>query len=527
MKLFILLLVFSLTTYAELFNPLTEDFLQFSDVTTGDFNITKHGLVPKGTNTGTAFLRDDGTWAVPAGGGGVTDGDKGDITVTSSGATWTIDANVVTNAKSAQMATNTIKGNNTGGTANATDLTGSQVTALLSNFVGDTGTGGTKGIVPAPAIGDSVRFLKGDGTWGIPAGAGDMILASIQTNMGAKTFNSSTLILAGSTSGNTTLNAAAVAGTSVMTLPTGTDTLMGLATVQTVTGTKTYSAEKLVSGNINLNANAEPALPSSNTLTHYSRTLSGRTIPKYMGGDGVDRFLQDSLMQGTFAGCWPLSGTTVGTVTGCINTAFTNVGTVANPTLATTNYSTSVRRVTFSTGTTAGAMASHSPAVLMAWLGNAAGLGGFEYTIDFGMNTLQAGQRGFVGLSDTIAAPTNVDPLTSTTIGKVGIAFALNTGNLQFTRNTAAAAPTNIDLGANFPIDITSVYRMTLYAAPNSSTIFYYVKNLSTGNDTSGSVNTNLPANTTFLAPKFWVTNNATAAAVIMTFYKWTLMLPK
>lgn len=32
-------------------------------------------------------------------------------------------------------------------------------------MVGDAGSGGTKGLAPAPAAGDAVKFLRGDGTW--------------------------------------------------------------------------------------------------------------------------------------------------------------------------------------------------------------------------------------------------------------------------------------------------------------------------------------------------------------------------
>lgn len=91
---------------------------------------------------------------------------SGDVGIANTGAT-TIQNNVVTNAKLAQMAAHTIKGNNTGSTANASDLTGTQVTAELDNFVGDSGAGGTKGLVPAPAAGDAAagKYLKADGTW--------------------------------------------------------------------------------------------------------------------------------------------------------------------------------------------------------------------------------------------------------------------------------------------------------------------------------------------------------------------------
>ena len=45
-------------------------------------------------------------------------------------------------------------------------------TALLSNVSGDSGSGGTKGLVPAPAAGDAAagRYLKADGTWTVPPG---------------------------------------------------------------------------------------------------------------------------------------------------------------------------------------------------------------------------------------------------------------------------------------------------------------------------------------------------------------------
>lgn len=47
------------------------------------------------------------------------------------------------------------------------DLTADR-TLAISNFGGDSGAGGTKGAVPAPAIGDGSKFLKGDGTWSAP-----------------------------------------------------------------------------------------------------------------------------------------------------------------------------------------------------------------------------------------------------------------------------------------------------------------------------------------------------------------------
>ena len=132
---------------------------------------------------GLLYSKDDaGTeTALGVSGGGISDGDKGDVTVSSSGTVWTVDNDVVTNAKLANMATATIKGRTTAGTGDPEDLTATQATALLDAMVGDSGSGGTKGLVPAPASGDAAagKFLKADGTWAVAAGSGSVATDAI------------------------------------------------------------------------------------------------------------------------------------------------------------------------------------------------------------------------------------------------------------------------------------------------------------------------------------------------------------
>lgn len=89
--------------------------------------------------------------------------------------------NAVTNAKLAQMATDTIKGNNTGGTANASDLTATQVTAMLNIF-----TSSLQGMAPASG-GGTVNYLRADGTWDAPPGATSGTVTSVALADGSTT----------------------------------------------------------------------------------------------------------------------------------------------------------------------------------------------------------------------------------------------------------------------------------------------------------------------------------------------------
>lgn len=69
--------------------------------------------------------------------------------------------------------------------------TKAQATASLDAFVGDSGSGGTKGLVPAPGSGDAAagKFLHANGAFAVPSGTGAMALIQTLTASSSATLD--------------------------------------------------------------------------------------------------------------------------------------------------------------------------------------------------------------------------------------------------------------------------------------------------------------------------------------------------
>jgi hypothetical protein len=125
--------------------------------------VTVAKISATGTPGSGNFLRGDGQWATAT--ASVADGDKGDITVSSSGSVWTIDNDVVTYAKMQNVsATDRLLGRDTAGAGDVEELTvggGIEFTGTgiqTSAFTGDVtkSAGGTSTTI----ANDAVTFAK-------------------------------------------------------------------------------------------------------------------------------------------------------------------------------------------------------------------------------------------------------------------------------------------------------------------------------------------------------------------------------
>lgn len=96
--------------------------------------------------------------------------------------------------------------------------------------------------ITAPAVSAVLTIPDGVTLTGPAASGTVMTLGNAETVAGVKSFNDATLVLKGVTSGTTTLKSGGTAGSSVLTLPVATDTLVGKTTTDVLTNKTLDSA---------------------------------------------------------------------------------------------------------------------------------------------------------------------------------------------------------------------------------------------------------------------------------------------
>jgi hypothetical protein len=318
------------------------------------------------------------------------------------------------------------------------------------------------------------------------AGTANQLLASagtgaIPTWTDIKTVNGTSLI----GSGNVTVSASA-AGTTGEVQYNNAGALAGAANIEVENGFLRLP-----------DTGANPATPAASGLDLFSRTRGGRVLPAWIGPSGLDTTIQPALF-GNSTYMWvPGTGTTLAINWGCSFTA-RNSGTSAaqaTPARASTNSMTSMVRATFGTGTTATGASGIQSASTVAWRGNAAGLGGFFFFARFGIETLAADMRAFVGLSANNAA---MAADSSTWANTVGIGKDTADSVWQVVTRSATTL-TKTSTGAT--ITAGQILDLHMYAPPNGSSITVRLADAVSGTVYVNNVafTTNIPAATTFM----------------------------
>lgn len=252
-----------------------------------------------------------------------------------------------------------------------------------------------------------------------------------------------------------------------------------------------------------------PATPSAGS-TLFSRFRAGRRMAGQVGPSGVNYTFQPFL-GGNKVGVLVPNGN--GTTITALGIGNSTTGTATTRNVATTNFATSLRRLAYVSAATAGSSAGTRNNAAQFYRGNAAGRGGFLFVARFTLDTVQSGMRWFVGMVNATAVIGNVNPSTLTNMFGFGIDASQTT--VRFFYNDGAGTASSVDLGVNFPATtVDVVYEIRLFSAPNGSDIFYSIERLDSAQFSEGSVNTDIPANTTLLSPQVWINNGATAAAV-------------
>lgn len=208
------------------------------------------------------------------------------------------------------------------------------------------------------------------------------------------------------------------------------------------------------------------------------------------------------------------------------------IGTTTTPDVDTSATITSYPYINLLSAAPAGSTAGVGVTKLTYGRGSATGCGGFRMNFIVGTKSAVAAQAAFWGLQSTNTSSFNSTFNYATTnpdqqVDCVGVGYNTGETNLYVMHNDAAGACTRVNLGANFPVDSSSLYRCEFWCATGSSaTIFYRITRLNDGTKAEGELTTDLPTAGTNMGPRFAVANRATASAVTLALAGCVIQAP-
>lgn len=261
--------------------------------------------------------------------------------------------------------------------------------------------------------------------------------------------------------------------------------------------------------------NTVPASPTEGVKL-FGGLVGGRNMLTTIGPNGLYTTLQPHTGRNSISSSVPIGGsaTTISTV----GFPLTITGTLTGTTTTATNKHTQSRRVeVLVTAASTLAVAGYYTTAMQYIMG---GFTGFHYIARFAPATglTNATRRCFVGMSNSVAAPTDVNP--STLINAFGVGYDAADTNWQFMSNNASGTAVKVDLGINFPkpsADRTALYELALFSPPNSTDVYYQFLDLNTTAVVSGLIDPIIkPLINTLLAPRMYTSVGGTSAVTGM-----------
>lgn len=310
----------------------------------------------------------------------------------------------------------------------------------------------------------------------------------------------------------------------ILTLPTSNTTLVGNDTADTLTN-KTITNPVLSYTGVN----STPSSSTAGIVLYTGAAFNGPLSLNIQNGVDLPFTVQPSFTNKRF-GLWAaLAGSTTPAT---INFGNTATGTAVLQTKLTTNDIVRSNCILYrNTTITTNAAAGTRGGSAFLWRGNSLTSGGFYYLARIATKAAPSTAKFFVGLGTTnaIASTLSTSSLTAGNTNFICVGADYNDTNWSFITNGATAGFwSKLDLGIP-KINTSNVTEISLYAAPGSAGITYCCAYLNTPTFTLGYIAptaSNLPANTTFLAPQCWANTGTTSTTlsfgVCLQYYEMT-----